>query len=99
MSKAKTKEELMDDFVSSAKHLADYWSRIESITDKGKCDGVVHSILVMIDGMSGAFPCAIDLVMRPHPEDKQYNIDNDDDYIEDGMVINDDVMLHERLYK
>ena len=94
-----TKEELRDQFVSSAKHLADYWSRVEGRTDKEKCEGVVHSMLVMIDGMSGAFPCSIDLVMRPHPDDKQYNIDNGDDYIEDGMVINDDVMLHEELYK
>lgn len=59
------------------------------------CDGVVFSILNIIDGMSGGFPCAIDLAMSPHPDDKDYYIGNEEQWIEQGQVINDDVMLHE----
>lgn len=95
MSKAKTKDEMLSDFISAVNCVADYWSRVENISNKDRCHGVKHSILTIIDGMSGSFPCAIDLVLRPHPDDKQYYIDDGEDFIEDGMVINNDVYLHE----
>jgi hypothetical protein len=37
--------------------------------------------------------------MEPHPDDKQYNIDNGEQWVEDGQIINDDVMLHDLYYK
>jgi hypothetical protein len=33
--------------------------------------------------------------MEPHPESKEYDISNDENWVEPGQVINDDVMLHE----
>jgi hypothetical protein len=52
-------------------------------------------MLNIIDGMSGGFPAAINLTMEPHPDDKEYCISNDENWVEPGQVINDDVMLHE----
>ena len=31
---------------------------------------------------------------RPYTEDKEYNISNNDNYVEPGMVINNDCKLH-----
>lgn len=98
MSEQISKGQMRSDFIGAVKCYVNYWSN-QDVSKKDALDGLAFGILNIIDGMSGSFPCAIDLVMRPHPEDKQYNIDNDDDYIEDGMVINDDVMLHDGLYR
>lgn len=98
MSKAYTKEELASCLVNHFKNLAFYWSKQEG-SKKDICEGVVHSILCTLDGVSGGFPCAIDLVMSPHPEDKQFHIDEGDNYVEEGMCINDNIYLHDLLYK
>lgn len=98
MSKVKSKAEIRDEFLSHIKDLVNYWDSIND-SNKGKLEGLAFSIMSTIDGVSGGFPCAIDLVMRPHEDDKQYNIDNGDDYIEDGTCINDDTMLHEIIFK
>ena len=58
------------------------------------CNGGAFGILVLIDGMSGDSP-GLDLVLRPHEDDKQDAIDEGDNYYEDGMVINEGVMLHD----
>ena len=97
MSQNYTKEEMREMFMGSAKHLALYWSKVENESDYEKIMGFLHSMLCIIDGVSGGFPASIDLVLRPHPEDKQFNIDNGDNWVEDGMCINDDIMLHEAL--
>lgn len=52
----------------------------------------------IIDGISGGFPCSLDLVCRPHEDDMKYNIENGDDWIDGGTVIND-CMLHELVLK
>ncbi|MFP0271508.1 hypothetical protein [Acinetobacter baumannii] len=96
MSKPIPKEMIRDELLGQFRNFARYWAQHKG-TDLEKCEGLVHSILTTIDGR-GVFP-AIDLVIRPHPDDKQYHIDNGDDYIEDGTVINDDVLLHELFYK
>lgn len=95
MTKPYTKEEMREIFIAECKATAFFWSRVEDRTPREMCDGVVFSILDIIDGMSGGFPAAINLVMEPHPDDKEYNISNAEQWVEPGQVINDDVMLHE----
>ena len=95
MSRAKTAEEMRDMLLAHFRNLTHYWSHQE-MSDKEKLDGLLHSILVALDGHAGGFPCSLDLVCRPHPDDKQFYIDEDEDWIEDGMVINDDVLLHDQ---
>ncbi|MFL1475160.1 hypothetical protein ACJOYF_18365 [Acinetobacter baumannii] len=96
MSEPIPKEKIRDELLGQFRNLARYWAQHEG-TDLEKCEGLVHSILTTIDGL-GVFP-AIDLVIRPHPDDKQYRIDNGDDYIEDGTVINDDVVLNDLFFR
>lgn len=98
MSKPKTKDECLDEFMRAIRCIVSYWS-CQGKTHQGVAEGVAFSILNIIDGMSGSFDCAIDLVMRPHPDDKRFKIDEGDDYIESGTIINDDVYLRELLFK
>lgn len=99
MSKAYTKEEMREMFIHQCRATAHFWSRVEDRTPREMCDGVVFSMLNIIDGMSGGFPAAIDLVMQPHPDDKDYNISNDENWVEAGQIINDDGRLHDLYYK
>jgi hypothetical protein len=96
MTKAYTKEEAREEFIDNCKAVSHYWSTIENITEKERCNGVLHSILCIIDGCT-MLP-AYDIHLAPHPDDKEYLIKNGENYYEDGMVINDDVLLHEMLY-
>jgi hypothetical protein len=96
--RAKTVEEIREDFLDRCRGIARYWIREDRCNCAEKVEGAVFSMLTMIDGCQGDWP-AMDLVMRPHPEDKAYNIENDECWVEDGMVINADVMLHEFFYE
>jgi hypothetical protein len=96
MTKAYTKEEMRQRFLNQCKSIARFWSKVEDKTPREMCDGVVFSMLNIIDGMSGGFPAAINLVMQPHPDDKDFCISEGEDWVEAGQVINDDVMLHEQ---
>lgn len=93
---AKSKDDVHDEFLASVRELCVYWSKVPADSDIRRCEGVAFSILTLIDGCS-SMP-AMDLVVRPHPEDKQYNQDNGDDWYQDGMVFNDDCMLHDSFY-
>jgi hypothetical protein len=98
MIEAYTKEEMREMFLYLCRDIARYWSRVEDKTPREMCDGVVFSMLNIIDGCSGGFPAAIDLVLEPHPDDKEYNISNNEKWVEPGQVINNDVMLHDCYY-
>jgi hypothetical protein len=98
MTRPYTKEEMREMFLDVCRAYAHYWSRVEDRTPREMCDGLVFSMLNIIDGMSCGFPAAIDLRLEPHPTDKEYNISNDENWVEPGQVINDDVMLHEFYY-
>ena len=94
MSRAHTEDEAREIFISACRSLSDYWSGLEGRSKKEACEGLLFSIMNIIDGTSGSFPCAIDLVLSPHEDDKQFSIDNGENYMEAGMVINN-CMLHE----
>ena len=101
MSRVKTAEEVRGEFLDAVRGAAAYWAAQHNVSRdsvREVCDGLAFSILNIIDGMSGSFGCAIDLTLAPHPEDKQYHRENDEDWCEEGMVINADCMLHEFYY-
>lgn len=97
MSEARTPDDLRDDFIHQCKAMVDYWAE-EPVESREQLSGLLHSILCIIDGVSGGFPVALDLVCRPHPDDKAYMQAEGEDWIEDGTVINESSMLHELLY-
>lgn len=96
MSRAYTEEEVRGEFLDHIRHLISYWESEERApTSKEKLEGLVFSILNIFDGSTG-LP-AFDISCAPHPDDKQYHIDEDSNYYEPGMVIND-CMLHEMIF-
>ena len=97
--RAHTKEEMREMFLGQCRVIARYWSKTENNSPIDMCDGVVFSMLNLIDGMSGGFPAAISLVLEPHPDDKEYNISNKENWVEPGQIINDDLMLHDNYYE
>ena len=94
---AKSKEKVREEYIDHIRYLVEYWSELPFKTYKERCEGLAFSILVMLDGCSAGLP-SVDLVLAPHPEDKQFHIDEGEDYYEPGMVFNDDVMLHDMFF-
>ena len=95
MSRAYTKKEVRKKFLDGIHNIVDFWvneSREETV--EGKVNGVAFSILAMIDGSNIDIP-AFDVVVRPHPDDKEYHQSEGNNWFEDGMIINDDCSLHE----
>lgn len=89
-----TTEEMKDRFMRLLIAAADEWARYPGKTPKERCRGLAFSILATIDGDSIEMP-PIDLVLRPHEEDKDYHQELGENWIEDGTVINADAVLHE----
>jgi hypothetical protein len=70
-----------------------YWATLPDKSPQERCHGVAFSILTMIDGCAD-LP-AMDLVMRPHPDDEAFLKDEGERWWPDGLVVNDDHYLHE----
>ena len=92
-ARAKTEQEVREQFLEYISHLVEYWSEQKNRTDKEKCNGLVFSILNIFDGTSSEFP-AMDVLLSPHPEDKAFHQKEGKNWFESGMMINN-CMLHE----
>jgi hypothetical protein len=97
--KARTAEELRDNFMDTCRNLVDYWAsvQVDRDTRHERLSGLLHSFLCIFDGVSGGMP-AFDIVASPHPDDREFHRSEGEDWIEPGTVIND-CMLHELLYR
>ena len=60
--------------------------------------GFTHSLLATIDGTGMIFP-SIDLVLRPHPDDKAFHSKEGENWYRNGMAFNASTYLHEILYE
>ena len=91
-------EEARDMYLSHMRMLVDYWSK-ESYgkTERERMEGLVFSILVMLDGGSSSLP-AVDISLSPHESDKEFLTSIGEKHFEDGMIIND-CQLHDLWYK
>ena len=98
LPRAYTADELRDSILEHMRTTAKYWATVEgeprSVQDR--IEGALFSTLAMLDGCSIGI-VSFDLVARPHPDDKQYHIDREENWVEDGTVISD--MLHEHWHK
>lgn len=103
-ARAYTNDEVRDMIVEYAAEVAHYWASLPDIdtatgrrfTTLVRCEGVVHSVLAMLDGASGAIP-AVNLKLMPHTDDKEYHKNEGENWFEPGMEIED--TLHEHLYR
>lgn len=93
MSTAYTKEQVQEMILGHLHNVANYWATQTGGTCKEKINGAMFSVLTMLDGSSD-LP-AMDIILRPHPDDREYCLKGGENYFEDGMAINDDVMLHD----
>jgi hypothetical protein len=101
-SRAYTAEEARATFLSAVRGAVRYWASLpendratgEQMTVLSRCDGVAFSILNILDGTSSAMP-AIDMLLAPHETDKQFFIDEGENWYEPKMLINN-TMLHEQ---
>lgn len=95
-SRELTAAEVREQFLQQVRCVTQYWSELPDISDQERCEGVAFSILNIIDGFS-CLP-SFDLVVRPHHYDKQFHINEGENYYPDGVVINE-CMLHEHFFK
>lgn len=76
-----THDQVRDKFLKHIKGIVHYWANTplkENDTIQYRCEGVAFSILSMLDGCSNGMPSFI-VAPCPHPEDKQFHIDEDGD--------------------
>lgn len=92
---AKSKDEVLQEYINHIKYLVTYWSTETRKTDKEKCEGLAFSILVMLDGCAGLPP--VTLVLDCAPESEQ-ETDDGEKYYERGMALNNDFMLHDLFF-
>ena len=103
MSREYNEEEVREMFIKKVNSLIEYWHKESRTPDtKDKLEGLAHSILVVIDGNNSSLPKFV-LAPDPHPSDKQYHIDNRDNFFPENHAskINCDISgcLHELLNK
>jgi hypothetical protein len=99
--RAYTSEELRDKFLHEVRTIATYWAGLpdrdqatgKPMTVKDRCDGVAFSILSVLDGSTLEIP-GVDLVFQADEEDKQYHIENGENWIEPGTVVSDTLRYH-----
>lgn len=93
--RAYTKQEVRNFLYAQMKAIATDCANEKRRPDvQDKIELAMFSLLALFDGSCISMP-GFDLVLRPHPEDKQYHIDQGQHYFEDGMVINDTELHHE----
>jgi hypothetical protein len=99
VSRAKTAEEARAEFLDAIRQMTYYWAKVpQGMNVQERLDGLAFSILNILDGTSGTFSCAIDLVLRPHPDNKAFHQAEGENWYEDGMAINE-CQLHELYYR
>ncbi len=93
--RAYTADEARKIFIDHLKVLAVYWGNLPNKTPLERTEGMLHSVLVTLDGGAGFLP-AYDVIPSPHSEDKEFHISRGENYYV-PIVIND-CQLHELLY-
>jgi hypothetical protein len=99
MCRAYTVDEVREQFLDYVRVMIDWWLyESRAPTTREKLEGLAHSILVTLDGGSVALP-GFTVIPCPAPEDKQYHIDNDENWYESGDDNDIAGGLHELLFK
>lgn len=94
--RAYTEDEIRRQFLDHVWVTALYWSRANGGGDAlDRITGFAHSMLAAIDGAAASLP-AFKLVPDPHPDDKQFHIDEGENYYPDDVDIAGS--LHELMY-
>jgi hypothetical protein len=95
--RAYKEEEVRERFLSQIRLYASYWVSLPDKSVQERCEGLAFSILNIFDGTPMGLP-AMDIVLRPHEDDKDFRKLEGENWYEDGQVINN-CMLHELIYR
>jgi len=83
MSKEKTVDEIREEFLAHVRVLIDYWDTVGGVdapkTQKDRLAGLAFSIMSTLDGCSMDVPGFL-VIPNVHESDKQFNIDNGEDW-------------------
>jgi hypothetical protein len=82
MPRAHTTEEVRTKFLDHVTMMVRYWETVQTGGDKTtreRLEGLAFSMLVMLDGASSGLPKFI-VQPDPHPSDRQYHIDQGENY-------------------
>lgn len=75
--------------LSRLEGLVNYWSSdVRTMDKKDAMRGLVHSILVTIDGCAADLP-AFSLIANPHPDDEEYHCSVGENYFPKPNIKND----------
>lgn len=96
--RAKTKDEVVSEFIETCKGIAKHWATTKTKTEFDRCNGVVFSMLALIDGCNVSLP-AMNLSLQPHESDKAFFEEEGENWYQQGMEFNSDTFLHELYYK
>lgn len=94
MSRALTPLEVQDVFLTEVANIAEEYANDEDLTSSEKCHGVAFSVLAAIDGSRGISP--MQLVAIPAENTKQICIDQGEDFVQPGTILNPEFNLHTR---
>lgn len=79
MPKEYTPEEVMEKVLTQIWNTIEYWDKLEGKSQRERMEGLAFSMLVILDGGCAVLPGFI-VAPLPHPTDKDYHIDNGEDY-------------------
>jgi hypothetical protein len=83
MSKEYTREEVEAKLINHLLNICDYWENLEVVPEtRDKMRGLLFSVLSTLDGC-GELPSFI-IAPCPHPEDKEYHIENGENYFSEN---------------
>ena len=106
MCREYTKEEMREKFLKNIESIVRYWSDVnlnpKRDNIKYRCEGVGFSIMGLLDGCNCGMPSML-LIPYPHPDDKQFHIENNENYYPEPTqeMLEADIGggLHEELFK
>jgi len=107
MCKEKTQQEVQDEFLTAMWTAVDYWkgaARRGRVPLGDAIEGVMHSMLCILDGVAGWHNMSYEIVPTPSDEEEQLAKDAGRDWwpaqaLPAGMItVHGPAMLHESMY-
>ncbi len=82
--RAKTVAEVRAELLQHFASIVDFWIKVEG-TERWRMEGIVHSILVTLDGDAANFPAFI-LAPKPQPSDREYYVSRGENYFPNNRL-------------
>lgn len=96
MSRELTLAEVRDEFLYNLWAKVHYWENVPNYTSHMKLEGLVHSILVMLDGMSSC--PGFQIIPDPHETEQEFHEEEGTDWWPSEGDIRENVMMHDEWY-